>query len=73
MDYNEKLKTLLDMYRICSNQMINLLKDIGNSSGEQFELLKLDYESLAKNKQNILNELTNHFNENKTKQDENEA
>jgi len=71
MDYNEKLKTLLDMYRICSNQMINLLKDIGNSSGEQFELLKLDYETLAKNKQNILNELTNHFNENKTKQDEN--
>jgi hypothetical protein len=71
MDYNEKLKTLLDMYRICSNQMINLLKDIGNSSGEQFELLKLDYENLAKNKQNILNELTNHFNENKTKQDEN--
>jgi hypothetical protein len=71
MDYNEKLKTLLDMYRICSNQMINLLNDIGNSSGEQFELLKLDYENLAKNKQNILNELTNHFNENKTKQDEN--
>jgi hypothetical protein len=71
MDYNEKLKALLDMYRICSNQMINLLNDIGNSSGEQFELLKLDYETLAKNKQNILNELTNHFNENKTKQDEN--
>ena len=71
MNYNEKLKALLDMYRICSNQMINLLNDIGNSSGEQFELLKLDYESLAKNKQNILNELTNHFNENKTKQDEN--
>jgi hypothetical protein len=71
MDYNEKLKTLLEMYRICSNQMINLLNDIGNSSGEQFELLKLDYENLAKNKQNILNELTNHFNENKTKQDEN--
>jgi hypothetical protein len=71
MNYNEKLKALLDMYRICSNQMINLLNDIGNSSGEQFELLKLDYENLAKNKQNILNELTNHFNENKTKQDEN--
>jgi hypothetical protein len=71
MDYNEKLKALLDMYRICSNQMINLLNDIGNSSGEQFELLKLDYETLAKNKQNIINELTNHFNENKTKQDEN--
>ncbi len=71
MDYNEKLKSLLDMYRICSNQMINLLNDIVNSSGEQFELLKLDYESLAKNKQNILNELKNHFNENKTKQDEN--
>jgi hypothetical protein len=71
MNYNEKLKALLDMYRICSNQMINLLNDIGNSSGEQFELLKLDYENLAKNKQNILNELTNHFIENKTKQDEN--
>jgi|LakMenEpi03Aug12_release.lakeMendotaPanAssembly.Ray.scaffolds.fasta_scaffold4817605_1 hypothetical protein len=71
MDYNEKLKTLLEMYRICSNQMINLLNEIGNLSGEEFELLKLDYESLAKNKQNILNELTNHFNENKTKQDEN--
>jgi hypothetical protein len=71
MDYNEKLKTLLEMYRICSNKMINLLNEIGNLSGEEFELLKLDYESLAKNKQNILNELTNHFNENKTKQDEN--
>jgi hypothetical protein len=71
MDYNEKLKTLLEMYRICSNQMINLLNEIGNLSGEEFELLKLDYETLAKNKQNILNELTNHFNENKTKQDEN--
>jgi hypothetical protein len=54
MDYNEKLKTLLEMHIELSDRQNKLVQIMANLSGDDFERLKIDFDNLSKKKKNLV-------------------